>query len=134
MVGPLLLRVEGRWACTNFYYEGVSTGLYNAGSAELVEESLNVQAVEKSVIYYLTPEDEDSLADEFPGFFQARRILNMRLYMQHRKRAVVFHAVSEARVQAPAAKGVKKQLPFYHFPQRVFVAKQASGCLFGKHY
>ena len=86
----LIQREKGRWACKNFYYEGVSTALYNVGSAELAENSFNVQAVEESVIYYLTSEDEETMAEVFPRFFQARSILNTRSYMQHRKRAALF--------------------------------------------
>jgi len=46
----LLQREKKEWVCKNFYYEGVSTTVYNVGSAELEEKSFNVQAVEKSTI------------------------------------------------------------------------------------
>ncbi|HEY4291394.1 MAG TPA: hypothetical protein VGN00_30040 [Puia sp.] len=86
----LLQREKTRWACKNFYYEGVSTVLYNVGSAELTEQSFNVQAVEESIIYYLTPEDEDTMGDAFAHFFYARRLLNARSYRQHNRRARLF--------------------------------------------
>ena len=91
----LLQREKKEWVCKNFYYEGVSTTVYNVGSAELEEKSFNVQAVEKSTIYYLTPEDEADMQVYFTPFFYARMILNMRSYCQHKKRASLFTLESE---------------------------------------
>ena len=86
----LLQREKSRWTCKNFYCEGVSTALYNVGAAELAENSFNVQAVEKSVIYYLTPADEEVITEAFPRFLYARMILNARSFKQHRKRTCLF--------------------------------------------
>jgi hypothetical protein len=86
----LLQREKNSWACKNFYYEGVSTAVYTVGAAELAEQSFNVQAVEKSTIYYLRPEDEKEVEALFPSFPYARMILNRRSYQQHRKRTSLF--------------------------------------------
>jgi hypothetical protein len=90
--GFLLLfrREKKRWSCKNFYYEGVSTTIYNVGASELAEKSFNIQAVEKSVIYYLTPEDEEEIESVIPDFHYVSMILNMRSYRQHCKRASLF--------------------------------------------
>ena len=86
----LLQREKKRWACKNFYYEGVSTVVYTVGAAELVEKSFTIQAVEKSTIYYLRPDDEKEIEALFPSFLYVRRILNTRSYRQHCKRTSLF--------------------------------------------
>jgi hypothetical protein len=91
----MLMQCNDRvWRCTNFYYEGVGTVFYNVGAAELAEDSMQVQAVERSVVYYLTPAEEGALSTAVPAFSAARTTINFWSYADSQARSAL-HRVAE---------------------------------------
>jgi hypothetical protein len=94
----LMQCMDRQWVCSNFYYEGVGTVFYNVGAAELAENSFQVQAVELSTVYYLTPAHQEQLLPSFPAFPLVRSAINMRSYGQSQARCELHHVEDDAKV------------------------------------
>jgi hypothetical protein len=90
---------DGVRRCTNFYYEGVGTVFYNVGAAELAEDSMQVQAVERSIVYYLTPAEEGVLLAAVPAFSVARTAINLRSYADSQSRSALHRVEAVERVR-----------------------------------
>ncbi len=99
--GCLLLkrRDSNRWACCNIYYEGTSTVFYNVGADRLEDGSYRVEAIEHSIVLYLSPKGEAKVKTFFPQFSMAEMILSQRSFFKHQERSEIYKVGVQRRIQ-----------------------------------
>ena len=95
----LMRRKEQRWVCDNFYYEGTSATFYAGDVAETLNENYQVKAVEPSIVYYLSPDDEKEVNIIYPNFCGVKGVLNGRSIFQNKQRVKIFDELPFGRIK-----------------------------------
>jgi len=95
----LIKQKDEKWFCIDFYYEGVDIYFHPEFTSDAKDKRYEVCAVERSVIYYLSPNDEDDLREICPDFFHVKMVLSHRTDMRNRRRWVSLRDLPMARIQ-----------------------------------